>query len=388
MKKLFLLGSTGSIGRNTLEVVSNQSEQFRVNTLVANRNIELLAQQALKYKPDYAVIYNKDSFEEFRKISNFQNIKVLQGIEGIKSALNDSQTDVFVNAFVGFAGLEPTIEAIKSGINIAIANKETLVVAGKMINDLIKLYNVSLLPIDSEHSAIWQCLEGEKDNRISRIILTASGGPFRTKDKNYLDTVQPEEALNHPNWKMGAKITIDSATLMNKGLEVIEAHWLYHVPPEKIEVIIHPQSIIHSMVEFEDRSIKAQLGYPDMRIPIQYALSYPYRYPLNVPAMDFSRYDKLTFEKPDLEKFPCLALAFQAINSGKTYPTAMNAANEVAVDAFLHKKIKFTDIPDIIKAVIDTHTPIDVRELYDYFGVDALSREQARKLIKLKQIAK
>lgn len=388
MKKLFLLGSTGSIGRNTLEVVSNQSEQFRVNTLVANRNIELLAQQALKYKPDYAVIYNKDSFEEFRKISNFQNIKVLQGIEGIKSALNDSQTDVFVNAFVGFAGLEPTIEAIKSGINIAIANKETLVVAGKMINDLIKLYNVSLLPIDSEHSAIWQCLEGEKDNRISRIILTASGGPFRTKDKNYLDTVQPEEALNHPNWKMGAKITIDSATLMNKGLEVIEAHWLYHVPPEKIEVIIHPQSIIHSMVEFEDSSIKAQLGYPDMRIPIQYALSYPYRYPLNVPAMDFSRYDKLTFEKPDLEKFPCLALAFQAINSGKTYPTAMNAANEVAVDAFLHKKIKFTDIPDIIKAVIDTHTAIDVRELYDYFGVDALSREQARKLIKLKQIAK
>jgi 1-deoxy-D-xylulose-5-phosphate reductoisomerase len=388
LKKLFLLGSTGSIGRNTLEVVSNQSEQFRVNTLVANRNIELLAQQALKYKPEYVVIYNKDSFEEFRKISNFKNIKVLQGIEGIKSALNDSQADLFVNAFVGFAGLEPTIEAIKSGINIAIANKETLVVAGKMINDLIKLYNVSLLPIDSEHSAIWQCLEGEKDNRIRRIILTASGGPFRTKDKNHLDTVQPEEALNHPNWKMGAKITIDSATLMNKGLEVIEAHWLYHVPPEKIEVIIHPQSIIHSMVEFEDSSIKAQLGYPDMRIPIQYALSYPYRYPLNVPAMDFSRYDKLTFEKPDLEKFPCLDLAFQAINSGKTYPTAMNAANEVAVDAFLHKKIKFTDIPDIIKAVIDTHTAIDVRELYDYFGVDAVSREQARKLIKLKQIAK
>jgi 1-deoxy-D-xylulose-5-phosphate reductoisomerase len=388
LKKLFLLGSTGSIGRNTLEVISNQPEQFVVNTLVTNRNIELLAQQAQKYKPDYVVIYNKDSFEEFKKRSNLQKIKVLQGIEGIRSALNHSQTDVFVNAFVGFAGLEPTIEAIKLGIDIAIANKETLVVAGKMINDLTRLYNVSLLPIDSEHSAIWQCLEGEKNNKIRRIILTASGGPFRTKDKKYMERVQPEEALNHPNWKMGAKITIDSATLMNKGLEVIEAHWLYHVPPEKIEVIIHPQSIIHSMVEFEDSSIKAQLGCPDMRIPIQYALGYPYRYPLNVPAMDFSRYDKLTFEKPDFEKFPCLDLAFQVLDSGKTYPTAMNAANEVAVDAFLNKKIKFTDIPNIIRDVIDMHTAIDVRELYDYFRVDTVSREQARKRIKLKQNTK
>ena len=385
MKKLFLLGSTGSIGTNTLEVVANHPDEFCVAALVTHRNIELLANQIKKFKPQYAIIYDQKAFQKFEQQSNFNDLKILFGLEGLKRALQDSQYDVFVNAFVGFAGLEPTVEAIKSQINIALANKETLVVAGKLINELIKSYDVSLIPIDSEHSAIWQCIQGEADNAIKRIILTASGGPFRTKDKKYLEHVLPEQALKHPNWKMGAKITIDSATLMNKGLEVIEAYWLYQVPPDRIEVIIHPQSIIHSMVEFEDTSIKAQLGIPDMRIPIQYALSYPVRFKLDLPTLDFGKYDALTFELPDLDKFPCLDIAFKALRSGKTYSAAMNAANEVAVNAFLQGKIKFTDISEVIKDVLDWHLPIDGKELYDYFQIDAESRHQAEKYVTLKQ---
>jgi 1-deoxy-D-xylulose-5-phosphate reductoisomerase len=385
MKKVFLLGSTGSIGTNTLEVVANHPDKFCITTLVAHRNIDLLANQVQKYRPKYVIIYDQQAFQKFEKQYTFSNLKVLFGFEGIKFALNESQNDVFVNAFVGFAGLKPTVEAIKSGITIAIANKETLVVAGKLINELLKSCNVSLIPIDSEHSAIWQCIQGEKENPIKRIVLTASGGPFRTMNKKFLDRVSPEEALKHPNWDMGDKITIDSATLMNKGLEVIEAYWLYQVPPNRIEVIIHPQSIIHSMVEFEDTSIKAQMGIPDMRIPIQYALAYPSRLKLDLPVMDFNKYNALTFEQPDLDKFPCLEIAFQVLKSGKTYSTAMNAANEVAVDAFLQKRIKFTDIPAIINDVIEKHLPIDVRELNDYFQIDTESRRQAEKFVTLKQ---
>jgi len=385
MKKICLLGSTGSIGKNTLEVVSRHSQKFSITILVTNRNINLLAQQIAQFKPAYAVIYNYDSFREFQKTYNFGDVRIGYGLEGLLLALQSCKVDVFVNAFVGFAGLQPTVEAIKSGIPIALANKETLVVAGNYINALIQKHKVPIIPIDSEHSAIWQCLAGEQKDKIKRIILTASGGPFRTKSIEELDTVTPQEALQHPNWNMGAKITIDSATLMNKGLEVIEAFWLYHVALDKIQVVIHPQSIIHSMVEFIDNSIKAQLGIPDMRIPIQYALSYPERMDLEGLEMDFEQFNKLTFEKPNTQKFPCLELAFEALKEGKTYPAAMNAANEVAVEAFLKHKIKFSDIPIMIRKAVDSHSPIDATELNDYFKVDRDVRNYMTNLLNMKQ---
>jgi 1-deoxy-D-xylulose-5-phosphate reductoisomerase len=385
MKNVCLLGSTGSIGQNTLEVVARHSNEFSISILVTNRNINLLAQQIAKFKPEYAVIYNYDSFQEFKKVYNFGDARIGYGIEGVLDALQGCKIDVFVNAFVGFAGLQPTVEAIKSGIPIALANKETLVVAGNYINTLLQKHKVPLIPIDSEHSAIWQCLAGEQGNKIKRIILTASGGPFRTKKITELDNVTPQEALKHPNWKMGAKISIDSATLMNKGLEVIEAFWLYHVAVDKIQVIIHPQSIIHSMVEFIDNSIKAQLGIPDMRIPIQYALSYPYRIDFNESELDFEKFNKLTFEKPNLQKFPCLEIAFEALKEGRTYPAAINAANEVAVEAFLKHKIKFSDIPVVIRNAMENHSPIDAMELNDYFRVDRDIRNYITNLLNMKQ---
>jgi 1-deoxy-D-xylulose-5-phosphate reductoisomerase len=385
MKKIFLLGSTGSIGQNTLDVVSQHSDRFKVIALVANRNIDILAGQIKKYQPVYAVIYDHTSFLQFGKKYNFSKTTVTSGKEGLLRVINENEVDIFINAFVGFAGLEPTIEAIKSGIDIALANKETLVVAGALIKQLQKKYNVSLFPIDSEHSAVWQCLAGEKNNKIKRLILTASGGPFRTWKKEDLVSVTPEQALKHPNWDMGAKITIDSATMMNKGLEIIEAHWLYDLPAEKIEVIIHPMSIIHSMVEFEDNSIKAQLGIPDMRIPIQYSLSYPERLKLEVPQMDFEQINNLTFEKPDIEKFPCLQLAYESLLNGKTYPAVMNAANEVAVDAFLKKTITFTEIADTIQDVLHSHSPVNAKSLDDYLDVDKRARIDAKNIIKRKQ---
>ena len=385
MKEIFLLGSTGSIGRSTLDVVSQHPDEFRIRTLAAYRNVELLSEQISKLKPENAVIFDYESYCRFTEKYEGNETHVAFGLDALSNIVQDKEHHLFLNAFVGFAGLEPTARAIECGLDIALANKETLVVAGALISHLAEQNNIRLLPIDSEHSAIWQCLVGEENNAIKRIILTASGGPFRGKKKADLADVTPEEALKHPNWNMGAKITIDSATMMNKGLEVIEAHWLYDIPAEKIEVIIHPQSIIHSMVEFSDNSVKAQLGIPDMRIPIQYALSYPRRLPLAVTQMDFSNVDQLQFERPDMASFPCLRLAYEALQSGKSYPAVLNAANEIAVDGFLHKKVRFNDIAEIIDLMLQKHNPKKVHELYEYVEIDRIARDETIALINMKQ---
>jgi 1-deoxy-D-xylulose-5-phosphate reductoisomerase len=377
MKNIFILGSTGSIGVSTLDIIRQHPDHFTAQTLVANTNMDLLQKQISEFCPEYAIIYDKSSYDGF--ISQFTNseTKILFGYDGLLNILENHKPDVFVNAFVGFAGLVPTLQAIKSKIDIALANKETLVVAGSLVTNMADKLGVNIIPIDSEHSAIWQCLAGEDQNNIRRLILTASGGPFRTKSRDELKYVTLDQALNHPNWKMGAKITIDSATLMNKGLEVIEAYWLFKVKKNLIDVVIHPQSIVHSMVEFEDKSIKAQLGLPDMRIPIQYALTYPRRYELETPVMDFLKFDTLTFEQPDLEKFPCLNLAYEALRLGKTYTTVLNAANEVAVAAFLNKEIKYIDIPVIIQSQLDEHNPEELEDLDQLLEIDTRTREGA-----------
>lgn len=385
MKNIFILGSTGSIGKSTLDVIKQHPNEFSAKVLAVNSNIKLLKKQILDFNPEIAVIYNPDAYHQFIKDNTIQNTKILKGQEGLLYALDNTELHIFLNAFVGFAGFEPTIEAIKKNLDIAIANKETLVVAGEFITSLAKEYKVNLLPVDSEHSAIWQSLQGEQNNSIKRIILTASGGPFRNLNKEKLVNVTVSQALNHPNWNMGSKITIDSATMMNKGLEVIEAYWLYNVEIEKIEVVIHPQSIIHSMVEFEDNSIKAQMGLPDMKIPIQYALSYPDRYSLEVEQLDFMKNRELTFELPDYEKFPCLKLAYDAIKLGKTYPAVLNAANEIAVDAFLNNKIGFVQISQIIEEVLNQHQPQNLDSFKDYLLADKIGRESALSLINGKQ---
>jgi len=381
MKNIAVLGSTGSIGKNTLDVVRQHPDIFNIQMLVTNRNTDLLAQQISEFKPEYALIYDKQAFTEFSKRYQFNHLKLWQGPEGIQRVFEEKKPDHLVNAFVGFAGLEPTIHAIKYGIPVALANKESLVVAGSLVMQLAAIYNVDIFPIDSEHSAIWQCLAGEQNNKINQLIITASGGPFRTVKKEILETVTPEQALQHPNWKMGPKITIDSATLMNKGLEIIEAYWLYKVPVEKLTVLIHPQSIIHSMVEFTDRSIKAQLGIPDMRLPIQYALSYPNRYTLDIPAMDFTKITTLTFEQPDYQKFPCLGLAFAALEKADSYPAVLNAANEVAVNAFLNRRIKFTQINKVVEQLLDSHQKIQAIEFADFLEIDKTTRMKAEKVI-------
>ncbi len=381
MKKIFILGSTGSIGLSTLDVIRQHPQYFRAEVLVTNKKIDLLAAQISEFKPKHVIIFDKQAYLKFQKLNTRSDISVGLGLEGLARVFLATKPDVFVNAFVGFAGLEPTVRAIKAGIDIALANKETLVVAGSLVTDLIKKYKVNLFPIDSEHSAIWQCLAGEEGNPIKRLILTASGGPFRDMNPSDFSHVTPEKALAHPNWEMGPKITIDSATMMNKGLEVIEAYWLYDVPLDSIEVVIHPQSIIHSMVEFMDKSVKAQLGVPDMRIPIQYALSYPHRYPIEVPAMDFRTIRTLSFEQPDLVKFPCLNLAFEALRRGKTFPAVLNAANELAVSAFLENKIRFTDIPVIIERQMEKHQPSTVKNFEHLLEVDAITRKNTKKYI-------
>ncbi len=381
MKNICILGSTGSIGTNTLDIIRQHPDKFRAQTIVTNTNTELLANQIMEYEPDYAVIYDKSAYERFIQNDKQSTTKIMFGYEGLISSIDDEKPDVFVNAFVGFAGLIPTIHAIKSKINIALANKETLVVAGSLIMSLAKQMKVGIIPIDSEHSAIWQCLVGEEHNRIRRLILTASGGPFRTRSKEELKIVTPEEALKHPNWIMGPKITIDSATLMNKGLEVIEAYWLYHVSNTAIEVVIHPQSIIHSMVEFEDKSIKAQMGVPDMRIPIQYALDFPKRHLLDTSPMDFVKFNSLTFEQPDLERFPCLNLAYESLRLGKTYTTVLNAANEIAVAAFLNKELGYVDIAKVIMNQLDHHIPQEDDNLDSLLEVDNETRIKTREVI-------
>jgi 1-deoxy-D-xylulose-5-phosphate reductoisomerase len=370
-KRIGILGSTGSIGCNTLEVITNLNNNglnCEVVFLSTNNRIETLASQVESFHPKFVYIQNPDKAKEFKKYG--KKTEVLTGDTPITDLVKIEEYDTLVNALVGFAGLSPTLEAIKSGKYIALANKEVLVVAGALVNKLIDRHKIQLIPIDSEHSAILQCLLGEKHKSISKIILTASGGPFRTKTKDEIKDSSIIDALNHPNWNMGNKITIDSATMMNKGLEIIEAKWLFNIDVNNIEVIIHPQSIIHSMVEFSDSSIKAQLGIPDMKIPIQFALTYPDRVPSDFPKLNFDTLKELTFEKPDFEKFECLKIAFETIKAGGTYPIVMNAANEVAVDLFLKNKIGFYGISDIIKRSLDNHIGKQDFELDDVFEID------------------
>lgn len=349
-RRIAILGSTGSIGRQALDVVRQHKDLFEVELLTANNSSALLIEQAMEFRPGSVVICNEAKYQEVADALQPNDIKVFTGMDSVCSLVGAEDIDIVLTALVGFSGLRPTISAIKAGKIIALANKETLVAGGSVVMDLAKKYNSPILPVDSEHSAIFQCLLGATGNPISRIHLTASGGPFRTWDRDRIAAATKNEALKHPQWTMGAKITIDSATMMNKGFEMIEARWLFDTAPDKINIVVHPQSIIHSMVEFADGAVIAQLGNPDMREPIQFALSFPERLSLNNKKLDFASLQGLTFEKPDMEKFPCLSLAFEAIRKGGNVPCAMNAANEAAVAAFLKDGIRFYDIPEIISA--------------------------------------
>ncbi len=353
MKRLSILGSTGSIGTQTLSVV-RENKDLKVEALAAKSNIDLLEQQAREFKPKLVCVYEKEAAKTLKDRLKDTKIRVAAGMEGLIEAAVIKEADIVVGAVVGMIGIRPTIEAIKAGKDIALANKETLVCAGHLIMPLVKKTGVKLLPVDSEHSAIFQCLHGEEQNKVSRILLTASGGPFRGYTKEMLKNVRPEDALKHPNWSMGAKITIDSSTMVNKGLEVMEARWLFNVPYDKIEVVVQPQSIIHSMVEFEDGGIKAQLGTPDMRLPIAYALFYPDRRPLSGDRLDFSKLSAITLEKPDLEVFEGLKIAYDAGKRGGTAPTVFNAANEFAVSEFLKGRLSYLGIIECIKTALSS----------------------------------
>ena len=374
MKKVFVLGSTGSIGINCLNVINNLRNDFEVAALSVNSNTELLLEQIKIYKPKVVVVRDEKAAKNIS--SKIPKVcELLTGENGLIKAATEVDYDIFMGAMVGFAGLAPTIEAVKRGKRIALANKETLVVAGEIVTDLCRANNSEIIPVDSEHSAIYQCLIGENLNEVEKLILTASGGPFRDKDKSFFETATVDEALNHPNWKMGSKITIDSATMMNKGLEVIEAHWLFGLPAEKIEVVIHPQSIIHSMVQFIDGSMKAQLGLPDMKLPIQYALTFPERVQNNFERTNLPSIGALTFYEPDTNKFECLKLAFDALNDGGTAPCILNAANEIAVSKFLNKEIKFSHIPLLINKALDKVENNFKADLATIFECDKKTRE-------------
>ena len=377
MKKIAILGSTGSIGTSSLEVIAELSDQFTVTYLTAHKNIDLLRKQIDRFRPKGVVVHEDCSASVLRNLMN-GSTEVLTGEEGLEEIVGRDDVDLVISSLVGFAGLKPTIEAIRHGKTVALANKETLVVAGAIITKMLKEHGVRLIPIDSEHSAVLQCLAGENIASVARLILTASGGPFLNTPEQELENVTAEQALKHPNWKMGNKITIDSATLMNKGLEVIEAHWLFNLPPERIDVVIHPQSIIHSMVEFVDGSIKAQLGVPDMKIPIQYALTYPDRRPSSYERIDFSRLREMTFLKPDRSKFRCLDLAYRCLGMGGTAPAVLNAANEVAVENFLNGTIRFTDIPRLIEAALEQHRLVTDPDLSDITEADRWTRDFLR----------
>ena len=380
-RQIAILGSTGSIGTQALEVIKKNRDKFTVEVLTANNNSDLLINQALEFQPNVVVIGNENYYSKVNEALSSHGIKVYSGYEAIVSVVEMNSIDVVLTAMVGFSGLKPTIRAIDCGKQIALSNKETLVVAGEYITDLAARKGVNIYPVDSEHSAIFQCMIGEFHNKIERIILTASGGPFRGKKRNELKKVSKKQALAHPNWNMGQKITIDSATLMNKGLEVIEARWLFGVNAAQIEVAIHPQSIIHSMVEFEDGSIKAQMGVPDMRIPIQFALSYPNRWKSDFPRYSFADNPELNFEKPDFETFRNLALAYEALQKGGNLPCVVNAGNEVAVAAFLQDKIGFLEISDVIEACMSRIPYISKPGYEDYFLSDKETRILAKEII-------
>ena len=381
MRSLTILGSTGSIGLSTLDVVRQHPEKFSVSCLAAGQDVTVLAGQIKEFMPDAVSVKDAESAKKLEALLEDYKPEILYGVEGASTIAAADGSDMVVSAIVGAAGLVPTVNAIKAGKHIALANKETLVVAGQLVSDLVKKHNVLLLPVDSEHSAIFQSLEGHRTEDVERIILTASGGPFRNTAAEELKNVRLEQALKHPQWSMGAKITIDSATMMNKGLEVIEAHWLFNMPAEKIGVVVHPQSIIHSMVEYIDGCVIAQLGSPDMRAPIAYALSYPERCESGIQKLDLIKIGTLTFEEPDMIRFPALSLAFDALKAGRTYPAVLNAANEIAVAAFLDKKIGFTDIAATVEKTMQAHQAYTPVELDEYLQADRWARETAQKFI-------
>lgn len=381
LKHVAILGSTGSIGTQALDVVRANPQHFVVEVLVANSNSELLIKQAIEFKPNAVVIVDETKYKEVKDVLFSHDIKVYAGAKALEQIVEMETIDIVLTAIVGYAGLASTINAIKFKKAIALANKETLVVAGDIVTKLAFDNAVNIYPVDSEHSAIFQCLAGEFDNTIEKIYLTASGGPFRGKDKNFLSTIKKEQALKHPNWVMGAKITIDSASLMNKGLEVIEAKWLFSLKPSEIDVIVHPQSIIHSVVQFNDGSMKAQMGLPDMKLPIQYALAYPERIQSDFPRFDFMNFPNLSFEKPDMETFQNLGLAFDALNKGGNMPCVLNAANEIVVEAFLKDKVGFLQMSDVIANTMSKVNFIAKPTYDDYVACDKETRLIASSLI-------
>lgn len=380
-KQIALLGSTGSIGTQALEVIAEQQDRYEVYALTAGSRVEQLIQQARRFQPEVVVIADESKYHQLKEALADLPIKVYAGSDALAQVVEAGPIDMVLTAMVGYAGLRPTIAAIRAGKAIALANKETLVVAGELINRLAQQYHTPILPVDSEHSAVFQCLAGEVGNAIEKVILTASGGPFRTFGHDELSRVTKEQALKHPNWKMGAKITIDSATMMNKGFEVIEAKWLFGLRPDQIEVVVHPQSVIHSMVQFEDGAVKAQLGMPDMRLPIQYAFSYPDRLHASFERLDFSRCTHLTFEQPDTTRFRNLALAYEALNQGGNMPCIVNAANEVMVAAFLEDRVGFFAMSDIIERVMQQATFIAQPTYDDYVATDTEARRLAQSLL-------
>lgn len=377
VKNIAILGSTGSIGVQALEVIENNPQLFRAEILTAGTRADDLIAQARKFKPNAVVIGDESQYQHVKEALWSDGIKVYAGKNALASVVESSEIDLVLNALVGYSGLEPTLRAIEFGKPIALANKETLVVAGDLVNRKLAEKNVPMIPVDSEHSAIFQCLAGEFHNPIECIYLTASGGPFRGKRKSDLENVTVQQALKHPNWAMGAKITIDSATLMNKGFEVIEARWLFGLRPDQIKVVVHPQSILHSIVQFTDGSMKAQMGLPDMKLPIQYALAWPNRIQNSFPRFDFLQYPQLTFEAPDLETFPCLSMAYQTMEMGGTSACRLNAANEVAVEAFLKEKIRFADIPLLLARCLSEGHHVATPGYQDYVETDKLTRELA-----------
>lgn len=379
-RQLAILGSTGSIGTQALEVVSEHSDLFEVYALTANNQVDLLINQARKYMPEVVVIANERKYPELKEALEDLPIKVWAGADAIAQMVQSEPIDMVLTAMVGYSGLRPTISAIKAGKAIALANKETLVVAGELIMKLAAEHKVPILPVDSEHSAIFQCLTGAYDNPIEKILLTASGGPFRTKSLEELATVTKAQALRHPNWTMGAKITIDSASMMNKGFEMIEAKWLFDVTPDQVQVVVHPQSVIHSMVQFEDGAVIAQLGIPDMKLPIAYAFSFPTRMRSMAPRLDFNQYSTLTFEEPDMERFRNLAFAFEAVRQGGNMPCILNAANEVVVAAFLQDRIGFLQMSDVIEQTMRKASFIVNPSYEDYVATDTEARRLAAEL--------
>ena len=378
-KRIAILGSTGSIGTQALQVIDEHSDLYEAYVITANNSVVKLIEQARKYVPEAVVIANEQHYAEVRDALADLPIKVYAGEDALCEVVQDDNVDIVLASMVGFAGLRPTISAIKAGKMIALANKETLVVAGELINSLASEYKVPIIPVDSEHSAIFQCLE--PDNKIEKILLTASGGPFRKYSKEELKTVTKAQALAHPTWNMGDKITIDSATLMNKGFEVIEAKWLFGLKPEQIEVVVHPQSVIHSMVQFEDGAVKAQLGVPDMRLPIQYAFSYPQRLKASFDRLDFFQMRELTFEKPDTDRFPCLRLAFESLRRGGNMPCIVNAANEIVNRAFIEDRIPYEKISEVIESAMHHIAFSSDSSLDTYLQTDKETREYAKSLI-------